>query len=220
VSTAGQSAAGGLEAGRIQGILLAAGESRRMGYPKPLLEIGGRSFLATLAAAMLDSVGRLIVVVGAHAEVVRRAVPADSRITVVDNPEYIRGQLSSIKVGLNAVGAQAGGAMVHLADHPLVRATTFAALAGEYRRTRKPIVIARYHGRRGHPVLFARALFAELQAAPEDQGARVVVGSDPDRVAYLDLDDPGVVMDLDTPEDLERAGLRLPSRARRAIRGG
>lgn len=207
MSIPGQAAAGSSEHGGIEGILLAAGESRRMGYPKPLLEIRGRSFLATLAQAMLESVARLIVVVGAYADAVRCAVPGDSRIVVVENPGYLRGQLSSIKVGLNAVGGEAAGAIVHLADHPLVRAATFATLIEEYWHSRKPIVIARYKDRRGHPVLFERALFAELQAAPEDQGARVVVSADPGRVAYVELDDPGIVMDLDTPEDLERAGL-------------
>lgn len=191
-----------------------------MGYPKPLLEVGGRTFLATLAQAMLEAVGRLVVVIGAHADAVRRAVPGDSRIVVVENPDYLRGQLSSIKVGLNAVGTEAPGALIHLADHPLVRAATFAAVLAEHERSRKPVVIARYRGRRGHPVLFARSLFAELQAAPEDRGARVVVAADPGRVAYVEVDDPGVVMDLDTPEDLKRAGLGCPPAARgsRAVR--
>lgn len=207
-------AAGGPQAGRFEGILLAAGESRRMGYPKPLLEIGQRTFLATIAEAMLKGVSRLIVVVGAYADAVRRAIPEDSRIAVVENPAYLRGQLSSIRVGLGAVSPQAAGALIHLADHPMVRAATFIAVVDEHRRSYKPVVIARYRGRRGHPVLFARALFAELQAAPEDQGARVVVAADPDRVAYADVDDPGVVMDLDTPEDLERAGLGRPPKAR------
>lgn len=185
-----------------------------MGYPKPLLKVEGSTFLATLARAMLEFVGRLIVVVGAHADAVRRAVPDDSRITVVENRRYLRGQLSSIKAGLGAIEPDTAGALIHLADHPLVRATTFAAVVEEHRRSQKPVVIARYRGRRGHPVLFARSLFAELQAAPEDQGARVVVGADPERVVYVEVDDPGVVMDLDTPEDLERAGLGRPPAVR------
>ena len=72
----------------------------------------------------------------------------------------------------------------------------------------KPIVIARYQGRRGHPVLFERSLFQELLDAPEDQGARVVVNADASRVGYVDVDDAGTVLDLDTPADLVRAGLR------------
>ena len=196
-----------------EAILLAAGESRRMGYPKPLLKLGSRTFIEILAAAMLQSVERLIVVVGAHAGAVRGAIPADSRIVVVENPDYLRGQLSSIKAALPHVGPAAGGALVHLADHPMVRAETFAAVIEGYRRAGRPIVIARYQGRRGHPVLFARELFGELAAAPEDQGARAVVAADPARVAYVDVDDPGVLTDLDTPEDLERAGLARPPAA-------
>lgn len=193
--------------------MLAAGESRRMGYPKPLLKLaGGCTFVAYLAATMLKAVDRLIVVVGAHADAVCRAVPTDPRIVVVENPNYLRGQLSSIKAGLGRIGPEAAGVLVHLADHPMAQADTFTALIEEFRRGDKPIVIARYLGRRGHPVLFARTLLGELMEAPEDQGARVVVAADPARVAYVDVDDPGVVADLDTPQDLERAGLRLPPR--------
>jgi len=193
-----------------EAILLAAGESRRMGYPKPLLKLGARTFIAILADAMLQSAARLIVVVGGHASAVRGAIPADPRIAVVDNHDYLRGQLSSIKAALAHVSSDAGGALIHLADHPMVRAETFAAVIDGYRRLDRPIVIARYQARRGHPVLFARGLFGELLAAPEDRGARVVVAADPARVAYVDVDDPGVLTDLDTPEDLERAGLARP----------
>jgi len=193
-----------------EAILLAAGESRRMGYPKPLLKLGSRTFIEILAAAMLQSVARLIVVVGAHADAVRGAIPGDPRILVVENPDFVKGQLSSIKAALPQVGAEAAGALIHLADHPMVRAETFAAVVDSYWRVGKPIAIARHQGRRGHPVLFAREMFVELAAAPEDQGARAVVAADPSRVAYVDVDDPGVLTDLDTPEDLERAGLARP----------
>jgi len=192
----------------IDGILLAAGESRRMGYPKPLLRIDNESFLAHTAAIMLDVVERLIIVLGAHSERIRPAVPRDSRIVVVENRFYERGQLSSLKAGLPA--ATASAALVHLADHPLVKPATFEALVAGYKRSGKPIMIARYLGRRGHPVIFGRALFDELLGAPEDQGARAVVNADPSRVAYVDVDDARVTTDLDTPADLERAGLHGP----------
>jgi molybdenum cofactor cytidylyltransferase len=196
----------------LEAILLAAGESRRMGYPKPLLKLGARTFIEVLAAAMLQSVARLIVVVGANAGAVRDAIPVDPRIAVVENPDYLRGQLSSIKAALPHGGRDAAGALIHLADHPMVSAETFAAVIDGYRSLGKPITIARYRGRRGHPVIFARELFAELAGASEDQGARVVVAADPARVAYVDVDDLGVLIDLDTPEDLERVGLARPTR--------
>ena len=92
----------------LEAILLAAGESRRMGYPKPLLRLGSRTFIEILADAMLQSVARLIVVVGAHAGAVRGAIPDDPRILVVENSDFLRGQLSSIK-GSSASGRPPGG---------------------------------------------------------------------------------------------------------------
>jgi molybdenum cofactor cytidylyltransferase len=200
-----------LNAPRIEAILLAAGESRRMGYPKPLLAVGDESFLSRTTALALGVASRLVIVLGAHADRVRPAVGCDPRIAIVENPNYFRGQLSSLKVGLAEV--LAGGAdavVVHLADHPLVASTTFRALVDDYRRTAQPIVVARYRGRRGHPVIFASSVFGELMAAPEDQGARVVVNDNAARVVYVDVDDPGVMLDLDTPADLALAGLPPP----------
>jgi molybdenum cofactor cytidylyltransferase len=192
---------------RIEGILLAAGESRRMGFPKPLLRLNGETFLDHIAASMLVTVERLIIVVGAHRDAVIAAVPADSRIRIIENPDYALGQLSSIKAGLRAVSACADGAIVHLVDHPTVLPETFGRLAGEYQLSMKSILVARCRGRRGHPVLFDRPIFAELQRAPTDVGARAVVNANTDRVIYVDVDDPGILLDLDTPADLARAGL-------------
>ena len=195
---------------RIEGIILAAGESRRMGYPKPLLEIGGRTFIEHITETMLAVVPRLVVVVGAYRERVRAAIPRNKRIAIVENPDYSRGQLSSLKVGLGAMQPDTAGALVHLGDHPMVRAETFRAMVDSYNRTGKPIVICRHDGRRGHPVIFDRAVFDELLSAPEAEGARQVVNANPSRVAHVDLDDRGINLDLDTPADLARAGLSPP----------
>jgi molybdenum cofactor cytidylyltransferase len=196
----------------IEGILLAAGESRRMGFPKPLLEITGTSFLARTADLMLQATGRLIIVLGAHAERIRPVIPEDDRIQVAYNAGFVNGQFSSLKVGIKELRAETQAVIVHLADHPLVNLATFRAVVQKYARSRKPIVIASYQGRRGHPVLFDRTLFSELLAAPEDRGARVVVNADPDRVTYAEVEDPGTLLDLDTPADLARAGLPPPPR--------
>ena len=197
---------------RLDGILLAAGESRRMGYPKPLLTIDGKTFIEKISATMLSVVPRLVIVLGAHADRIRRVIARDDRIVIVENPNYSRGQLSSLKVGLDAVQSDAAGALVHLGDHPMVRAESFRATVDSYERTRKLIVIARSGGHRGHPVIFDRSIFAELHNAPEDEGARHVVNTDASRIEYVDLDDPGINLDLDTPADLTRAGLFVPPR--------
>ena len=184
-----------------------------MGYPKPLLDIGGRTFIEQIAKTMLAVVPRLVIVIGAHRERVRAAIPRDARIAIVDNPNYSRGQLSSLKVGLGAIQPDSAGALVHLADHPMLRVETFRAIVDSYNRARKPIVIARHDGHRGHPVIFDRTMFGELLAAPEEEGARHVVNADASRVAYVDLDDPGINLDFDTPADLVRAGLPPPPKA-------
>lgn len=192
-------------------ILLAAGESRRMGYPKPLLRIGDVTFVAHTAAMILQTLPHLIIVLGAHAARVRPAVPHDVRIAVVENPDFRHGQLSSLKVGLRrAIADGAAAVMIHLADHPKVALATYRELLAAHERLAQPIIIARYNGRRGHPALFDAAVFAELLDAPEDQGAKAVVNANPARLAYVDVDDPGVVLDLDTPADLARAGLDPP----------
>jgi molybdenum cofactor cytidylyltransferase len=194
----------------LEGIILAAGESRRMGYPKPLLKIAGQTFIERIAESMLTVVPRLVVVLGAHSDRVRAAIPRDGRIVIVENPNYSRGQLSSLKVGLSAILPDSTGALVHLGDHPMVRVETFQAIADSYNQLGNQIVIARHEGHRGHPVIFDRAIFGELRSAPEEEGARHVVNADALRVAYVDLNDPGINLDLDTPSDLKRVGLPPP----------
>jgi molybdenum cofactor cytidylyltransferase len=194
----------------LEGILLAAGESRRMGYPKPLLKIDEQTFIERITESMLAVVPRLIIVLGAHSDRVRAAIPRDGRIVIVENPNYSRGQLSSLKVGLSAILPDSSGVLVHLGDHPMVCVETFQAIADFYNQLGNQIVIARHEGYRGHPVIFDRAIFGELQSAPEEEGARHVVDADASRVAYVDLNDPGINLDLDTPSDLKRAGLSPP----------
>src|SRR5277367_6503581 len=123
----------------LEGIILAAGESRRMGYPKPLLKVGARTFIEHIAETMLAVVPRIVIVIGAHRERIRAAIPRDARIVVVENPNYLRGQLSSLKVGLGAIARGAAGAIVHLGDHPMVKAETFRAVVDCYLQERKPI---------------------------------------------------------------------------------
>lgn len=185
-----------------------------MGFPKPLLQIDGETFLARVVRMMLPVADSVVVVLGAHAKRIRPAVPRDERVSIVENPDFNRGQLSSVKVGLRATAPRCAAAMVHLADHPRVAAATFRAVADEYARSHASIIVARHAGRRGHPVLFDRTVFEELLVAPEERGARFVVNADPARVVYVDVDDAGVTLDLDTPDDLRLAGLPAPPRAR------
>jgi molybdenum cofactor cytidylyltransferase len=189
----------------ISGIVLAGGASRRMGAPKALLDCQGQTFVGRICRAMLAArVGELVVVVGANADTIRAALPADPAIRSVDNPRYKLGQLSSLMVGVQALSTDSEAAVVTLVDHPLVQADTICGLIASFRSEPISIIIATHHGKRGHPVLFSSQLYGEILAAPLDQGAKVVVRKDPGRVRHLSLDDPGIVADIDTPRDYAR----------------
>lgn len=186
-----------------------------MGFPKPLLRIGNDTFLTRTLHSMLEVARAVVLVTGAYEQPVRDEVSASRRLRIVHNPDFQRGQLSSLKCAIGATSSDVDGVLVHLADHPLVQGATFRALAEKYEVTRAPILIACHRGRRGHPVLFAKGVFSELLVAPEGEGARFVVNADPARVVYVEVEDPGVTLDLDTPEDLKRAGLAPPPADRR-----
>jgi molybdenum cofactor cytidylyltransferase len=189
----------------ISGLLLAAGESRRMGSPKALLRYQGQTFIERICSAFLAAgVDELIVVLGARAEELRRALPVHPDLRTVVNSRYFQGQLSSLMVGIGALSPDSEAVVANLVDHPLVSAATIKALIDSFRAAPLPILVASYQGRRGHPVLFSSHIYGEILAAPLDQGAKVVVRKDPSRVRELPLDDPGILADIDTPEDYQR----------------
>lgn len=188
----------------VAAIVLAAGESSRMGRPKPLLPLNGDTFLGHLLAQLRASrVERTVVVLGHEPGAILEAIPEVRPLAVV-NADYRLGQLSSFIAGLDAVGDGVDAVLLCLADHPFVSASLIDELIEAYETTRLPIVIPVYEGRRGHPVLFAARLFHELRSAPRDQGARAVVRAHAAEVLEVATDEAGIVADIDTPEDYER----------------
>jgi CTP:molybdopterin cytidylyltransferase MocA len=181
-------------------LILAAGESRRMGSPKALLRYGAETFLDTVAGLFARMCSPVIVVLGAAADEIQ--AQARCRATFVRNANYLRGQTSSMQCGLRAVPPQAAGVLFTLVDHPAVTAATIGRLlepAGAA-RLRVPC----YQGRRGHPIWFSRDLIAEFLALPEDGAARDVVRAHAADTEFVDVDDRGVVADIDNPEDYAR----------------
>jgi molybdenum cofactor cytidylyltransferase len=192
-------------------VLLAAGDSTRMGTPKALLpDPEGRPFVArivrTFTAAGLD---RLVVVTGAQHDAIVAALAADGMsgsVSCVRNPDPSRGQISSLWVGMDAVLADAGrpgldALLMTLVDVPMVRTSTVRAVVDAWTASRAPIVRPAIGDRHGHPVLFDRALFDALRRAPLDEGAKAVVHAYADRVVNVAVDDEGCLVDVDTPED-------------------
>jgi molybdenum cofactor cytidylyltransferase len=178
------------------GLILAAGESRRMGFPKALLPYREETFLDRLARLFAARCAPVIVVLGAEAERIRAGVhPA---ATFVVNPDWARGQTTSMQCGLRAVPPDADGVLFTLVDHPAVRPATIDALLVE--PCTALVRVPRCHGHRGHPIWFSRELIAEFLALPETGAARDVVHSHAAQTEFLDVDDPGILADIDDPE--------------------
>jgi len=187
-------------------LILAAGESRRMGTPKALLQHEGRTFLERiLEASRHPRIGVTLVVLGAHADRVQSKLPLES-VTGVENSEWKSGQLSSIQAALRALTGQTlDGVIVFLVDHPFISSALVGVLIERFYESRMPIVVPTFQGKRGHPVLFSKNLFDELLAAPLDVGARSVVWQHSSEVLEVPTDEEGVVLNLNDPDALRRA---------------
>ncbi len=149
----------------IQAIILAAGESRRMGMPKPLLRFGPTTFLGQIASVLRQSrVDRVSVVLGAEAERIRRSIDLPE-VDVVINEDYAEGQLSSLIAGLKALPSQTEAAVVCLVDNPFISPAIVNQIVDRFRQTHSPIVVPVVMGKRGHPALFSSRLFADLLRA-------------------------------------------------------
>lgn len=185
----------------IAGLVLAAGESSRMGTDKALLEYRGRAFVETIVETIRDAgVDRIVVVLGRHAEEIRRAARLDS-VEVVVNRDYKRGQTSSLQAGLQALDSPQPEAIVLcLVDHPAVSANSVRKLIATFRETSAPVVIPTYQKQRGHPVLIGRTLFQELKRLSPEEGANTVLRKYRDATQFVEVADRGILLDVDDPE--------------------
>lgn len=185
----------------ISGVVLAAGRSSRLGRPKQLLPLGGRPLLdhvlANAAASALDEV---VLVLGHEAAAIAAAVGAWGQ-RVVLNADYAAGQSTSLRAGLGATDPRAEAALFLLGDQPGVGPAIIDALIDAYRAGGGSIVLPRYGGRVGNPVLFGRALFPELARLTGDEGARGVVRARAGEVVEVAVGAGPPPGDVDTEED-------------------
>ena len=187
-------------------MVLAAGMSRRMGssVPKQLLCLGHKTLLQhTLENVRAANVSEIVLVLGAQADEIRQQIQGNE-VKVVVNPEYQQGMGTSLRTGLSALSPSAKAALIVLADQPFVAPATLDGLIDSHAGSRSQITIPLYRGFRGNPVLLDRSVFPELMALSGDVGCRAIFGSHTQGIHKLEVDDPGILLDVDTAADLER----------------
>ena len=189
----------------IVAVVLAAGASSRMGSPKALLPVEGVTFIERIVRAFeRTDVDRTLVVLGHNADAMREAIAYLGVDTVV-NPDYARGQLSSLHTAIRALeGEPVEAILVHLVDHPFIESGLVNRIIERFRAEDKLIVVPRFDGRRGHPVLFSSKLFPEFLAASWETGAKPVVRGHPGETLELETGEEGILVDIDTPEEYRK----------------
>ena len=185
----------------IWAVVLAAGESRRMGTQKLLLPFGETTVVeAVVATALGSGVDRVMVVLGSDADEVRKKLESSGAAFTI-NEDYARGMLSSIQAGFKALGGDAEAVVVMLGDQPFLPAKVVDAVIEAYRTGGKGIVIPVFRGRRGHPVLVDMKRRDEVLGLDPADGLRQLMRARPGDIREVDVDDANILRDMDTPED-------------------
>jgi len=185
-----------------------------MGSPKALLTTGGETFasriLNTAKAAYVTCAGedavplRRYLVTGADHEILKKELISLSEVRLVRNVDFEKGQISSIQLGLRALEHDIDAVIVWPVDLPLVRQETLVLLIRNCDSFRMPVTIPVFQQRRGHPVIYDRNAIQTLLSLGPDQTAKDLRTIYADQTCLVETDDPGVLMDIDTPEDYRR----------------
>lgn len=193
--------------GRVSAVVLAAGQSARMGEPKQLLRLGDETILQrTLENVRGAAVDEVVLVLGFAADQIRCQIPAQlvDRLKIILNEDFATGMASSLRAGLSAVSARADGALIVLADQPFVLPDTVNQIIDRYRSSNAKIVIPCYKGKCGNPVLLDRAIFAEAMSLTGDTGCRAIFANHHEGIVEVDVEDEGVVLDIDNQAEYKR----------------
>ena len=189
----------------LSGLILSAGESSRMkGKIKALLPLEGKTFLDTIISKMRHlPLSGIIVVLGAHSDNIKAGADLEG-VSVCKNAKWSEGQLSSLREGIRHLPGSCEGILFTLVDHPLVREDTYRVLIETWQKDKNKIVLPSFRYRKGHPAVFPRDVCDAILEKELPDGARTVLRTMKERVLYVNVEDPGIVRDVDTPEDYQK----------------
>ena len=189
----------------ISAIVLAAGESSRMGSPKMLLDFNGRSMLECVIDNVSHSeVDDIVVVLGAYRDELEKIVSATSASSCY-NENYKEGMLSSVKCGFRNIPADTKAVLVFQGDQPLISAKVIDEVVEGYRNSGKGIIIPVHKNRRGHPLMVDRKYFDEIEKLSPDEGLRSLSRKFSDDIYEVVTDEAGILRDFDTFEQYKKA---------------
>ena len=195
------------------GIILAGGSSTRFGRPKQLLKLKGKYLLEYVLNAALESeLNHVVLVLGHDHQNILQALGActiHERLQVVINHRYFEGQSRSLQAGLLKIRQTFPSVMFLLGDQPLLDSNTIDHMLDRFRYSGKDICVPVCKGKRGNPTIFNRVLYDQLLAIEGDIGARNIIRANPERVLYLEMNDPLCFFDIDSPKDLTNLQLLL-----------
>src|SRR5271170_129136 len=192
---------------RVGAVILAAGRSTRMGEAKQLLPLGESTVLEqTLRNVRGAAIDEIVLVLGSSAETIRQRlrITAVEGLKVVVNQNYNEGMASSLRAGLSAVDPHIDAALIVLADQPFVRPETLDRIVDQHLSSGAQIVIPLYRGFRGNPVLLDRSVFHEVMALDGDIGCRAIFGNHLEGIVKVEVEDVGILLDIDNKDDYER----------------
>lgn len=188
----------------VSGLILGAGASQRFGEPKQLLPFGETTLLGWVVsqARRADQLDETIAVLGRSAEEIRRRVDFGNT-RVVENPVFTEGCASSYRAGISALDPRSEAIMIILGDQPGITPEIINRLADEWRQSDAPIALCSYEARKGHPMIFARSMFDQLEVLHGDKAAWKLVDASANAVLEVHFALP-FPEDINTPEDFER----------------
>ena len=195
------------------GIILAGGSSTRLGRPKQLLKLKGKYLLEYVLNAALESeLNHVVLILGHDHQNILRTLGTctiHERLQVVINHRYLEGQSRSLQTGLLKIRQTFPSVMFLLGDQPLLDSNTIDHMLDRFRYSGKDICVPVCKGKRGNPTIFNRVLYDQLLAIEGDIGARNIIRANPERVLYLEMNDPLCFFDIDSQKDLTNLQLLL-----------
>ncbi len=190
--------------GAIVAIILAAGESKRMGYPKMLLPLNGKTMLGNVIGNIEGSeINNIIVVLGAEKTAILDVVCKTSAKSCY-NDNYKDGMLSSVKCGFRNIPSDSDAVLVFQGDQPLILPNVINEVIVAHRSSDKGIVIPVYRNKRGHPLLICKQYFAEIEGLDNSEGLRSLAIKFSDDVLEIETNSPGILRDFDTFEEYKK----------------